>query len=46
MSCDVEIAVYTDCFTGAGLNWLRIPIAFWAIETWDDEPFLEKVSWT
>ncbi|KAF8912303.1 glycoside hydrolase family 5 protein [Mucidula mucida] len=31
---------------GAGLNWLRIPIAFWAIETWDDEPFLEKVSWT
>ncbi|KIO29181.1 glycoside hydrolase family 5 protein [Tulasnella calospora MUT 4182] len=29
----------------AGLNWVRIPIAFWAIETWDGEPFLEGVSW-
>ncbi|KAI5900779.1 glycoside hydrolase family 5 protein [Schizophyllum commune H4-8] len=31
---------------GAGLNWLRIPIAFWAIETWEGEPFLAKTSWT
>ncbi|KAJ7232221.1 glycoside hydrolase superfamily [Mycena haematopus] len=35
---------------GAGLNWLRIPIAFWAIETWAGPPFLEpflaKTSWT
>ncbi|KAK7061947.1 glycoside hydrolase family 5 protein [Favolaschia claudopus] len=31
---------------GAGLNWLRIPIAFWAIETWPGEPFLAKTSWT
>ncbi|KAL1745091.1 glycoside hydrolase family 5 protein [Schizophyllum fasciatum] len=30
---------------GAGLNWLRIPIAFWAIETWEGEPFLAKTSW-
>ncbi|KAH6905128.1 exo-beta-1,3-glucanase [Coprinopsis sp. MPI-PUGE-AT-0042] len=30
---------------GAGLNWLRIPIGFWAIETLDNEPFLESVSW-
>ncbi|KAJ7904777.1 glycoside hydrolase family 5 protein [Mycena olivaceomarginata] len=31
---------------GAGLNWIRIPIAFWAIETWPGEPFLAKTSWT
>lgn len=31
---------------GAGLNWLRIPIGFWAIETLENEPFLERVSWT
>ncbi|KAJ7682559.1 glycoside hydrolase family 5 protein [Mycena polygramma] len=30
---------------GAGLNWLRIPIPFWAIETWPGEPFLAKTSW-
>lgn len=30
---------------GAGLNWIRLPIPFWAIETWDGEPFLAKVSW-
>nr|ADX07305.1 putative cellulase/exo-1,3-beta-glucanase [Flammulina velutipes] len=38
-----EIAGYR---AGAGLNWIRIPIGFWAIETWDDEPFLAKVSWS
>ncbi|KJA22085.1 glycoside hydrolase family 5 protein [Hypholoma sublateritium FD-334 SS-4] len=31
---------------GAGLNFLRIPIAFWAIETWQGEPYLAKTSWT
>ncbi|KAH7909647.1 glycoside hydrolase family 5 protein [Hygrophoropsis aurantiaca] len=30
---------------GAGLNWIRLPIPFWAIEKWDFEPFLEKVCW-
>ncbi|KAF9449262.1 glycoside hydrolase family 5 protein [Macrolepiota fuliginosa MF-IS2] len=30
---------------GAGLNWVRLPIPFWAIEKWDDEPFLEKICW-
>ena len=29
----------------AGLNWIRLPIGFWAIETWTGEPFLEGVSW-
>ncbi|KAJ6528287.1 glycoside hydrolase family 5 protein [Mycena vulgaris] len=40
---------------GAGLNWVRVPIPFWAISTWTDvgtdgtgavaEPFLEGVCW-
>ncbi|ORX38968.1 glycoside hydrolase superfamily [Kockovaella imperatae] len=30
----------------AGLNWLRIPIGFWAISTQEGEPFLEGVAWT
>ncbi|TDL22949.1 glycoside hydrolase [Rickenella mellea] len=30
---------------GAGLNWVRVPIPFWAIEKWDGEPFLDKVCW-
>ncbi|KAJ2917012.1 hypothetical protein MD484_g3422, partial [Candolleomyces efflorescens] len=30
----------------AGLNWVRIPIGFWAIETMNDEPFLVGTSWT
>lgn len=42
---------------GAGLNWVRLPIPFWAIETWNDigvdsgsttpvaEPYLAKVCW-
>ncbi|WVQ79932.1 hypothetical protein IAT38_002033 [Cryptococcus sp. DSM 104549] len=29
----------------AGLNWVRLPIGFWSIETWDGEPYLERVSW-
>ncbi|KAI0319281.1 glycoside hydrolase superfamily [Amylostereum chailletii] len=30
---------------GAGLNWLRLPIPYWAIETRDGEPFLARVCW-
>ncbi|EAU80677.2 exo-beta-1,3-glucanase [Coprinopsis cinerea okayama7 len=30
---------------GAGLNWIRVPIGFWAVETWEGEPFLERTSW-
>lgn len=30
---------------GAGLNWVRLPIPYWAIEVWDGEPFLEGVAW-
>ncbi|KAF4590747.1 hypothetical protein EYR40_009344 [Pleurotus pulmonarius] len=30
----------------AGLNWVRIPIGFWAIGTMEHEPFLESASWT
>ncbi|KAJ7490539.1 exo-beta-1,3-glucanase [Mycena latifolia] len=30
----------------AGLNWVRIPIGFWAIEAMNDEPFLVGTSWT
>ncbi|KAJ7643673.1 exo-beta-1,3-glucanase [Roridomyces roridus] len=30
----------------AGLNWVRIPIGFWAIEALNDEPFLVGTSWT
>ncbi|KAJ7133535.1 glycoside hydrolase family 5 protein [Mycena epipterygia] len=30
----------------AGLNWVRIPIGFWAIEAINDEPFLVGTSWT
>ncbi|KIM40964.1 glycoside hydrolase family 5 protein [Hebeloma cylindrosporum] len=31
---------------GAGLNWVRIPLGFWAIETINDEPFLVGTSWS
>ncbi|KAJ7090300.1 exo-beta-1,3-glucanase [Mycena belliarum] len=30
----------------AGLNYVRIPIGFWAIEVLDGENFLPKTSWT
>ncbi|KAJ9122334.1 hypothetical protein QFC22_001755 [Naganishia vaughanmartiniae] len=29
----------------AGLNWIRLPIGYWALETFANEPFLEGVSW-
>ncbi|KAI7939939.1 hypothetical protein MJO28_013591 [Puccinia striiformis f. sp. tritici] len=28
----------------AGLNWIRLPVGWWMIETWDGEPFLKGVS--
>ncbi|KAJ2927009.1 hypothetical protein H1R20_g10093, partial [Candolleomyces eurysporus] len=31
---------------GAGLTWVRLPIGFWAIETFPGEPFLARTSWT
>lgn len=30
---------------GAGLNWVRIAVPFWAIEVQEGEPFLAYVSW-
>ncbi|KAJ6528100.1 glycoside hydrolase superfamily [Mycena capillaripes] len=41
---------------GAGLNWVRVPIPFWAVSSWSDtgtddngnvvgEPFLDGVCW-
>ncbi|KAF9783831.1 glycoside hydrolase family 5 protein [Thelephora terrestris] len=31
---------------GAGINWIRLPIPFWAIDVWEGEPFLPRTSWT
>ncbi|AAW44208.2 hypothetical protein CNF01760 [Cryptococcus deneoformans JEC21] len=30
---------------GAGLNYVRIALGYWAVETIDGEPYLAKVSW-
>ncbi|KAG7095572.1 hypothetical protein E1B28_006305 [Marasmius oreades] len=30
---------------GAGLNYVRLPLPYWAVETHSDEPFLPKVAW-
>ncbi|WVQ81392.1 hypothetical protein IAT38_003516 [Cryptococcus sp. DSM 104549] len=30
----------------AGLNYVRIALGYWAVETIDGEPYLPKVSWT
>jgi glucan 1,3-beta-glucosidase len=29
----------------AGLNWVRLPIAYWAVTTMANEPFVEGLSW-
>lgn len=29
----------------AGLNWVRLPIGWWVIETMGDEPFIAGLSW-
>ncbi|PPQ71289.1 hypothetical protein CVT26_011939 [Gymnopilus dilepis] len=44
---EVDIAQIAELILiqGAGLNFLRVPLAFWAIETWPGEPFLAKTSW-
>jgi glucan 1,3-beta-glucosidase len=31
---------------GAGLNFVRIPLPYWAIEVRDNEPFLAHTCWT
>lgn len=31
---------------GAGLNWVRLPVPYWAIETFDSEPYFERTAWT
>lgn len=45
----VELTAQTEQdfadIAAAGLNWVRIPIGYWAIETQEDEPFLRGVSW-
>jgi len=28
----------------AGLKWVRLPVGWWMIETWDKEPFVEGLS--
>ncbi|KAI1792509.1 glycoside hydrolase [Ganoderma leucocontextum] len=30
---------------GAGLNWIRLPVPYWAVETWPGEPFLARKAW-
>lgn len=30
----------------AGLNWIRIPMGYWAIETLPGDPYVPKTSWT
>lgn len=30
---------------GYGLNFVRIPLPYWAIEVRDNEPFLGGVAW-
>ncbi|PPQ73542.1 hypothetical protein CVT24_007452 [Panaeolus cyanescens] len=30
---------------GAGLNWVRLPIPYWAVDVYEGEPFLAKTSW-
>lgn len=44
-----EIPVQTEDdiaeIAGAGLNWVRIPIPYWAIDVWNNEPFLARTSW-
>lgn len=27
------------------MNWVRIPLPFWSISKWENEPFLERTSW-
>ncbi|PWN44031.1 glycoside hydrolase [Ceraceosorus guamensis] len=29
----------------AGLNWVRLPVGYWALDVEEDEPFLAHVSW-
>ncbi|KAK4056072.1 hypothetical protein OIO90_002803 [Microbotryomycetes sp. JL221] len=29
----------------AGINWVRIPLPHWAVQTFDGEPFVSQVAW-
>jgi glucan 1,3-beta-glucosidase len=29
----------------AGMNWIRLPVPFWIVETVETEPYLEGVAW-
>lgn len=29
----------------AGMNWIRLPVPFWIVETVEEEPYLEGVAW-
>ncbi|KAI0695715.1 glycoside hydrolase superfamily [Cytidiella melzeri] len=31
---------------GAGLNWVRLPVPYWAVDVWPGEPFLANTAWT
>lgn len=46
---DLVIRVQTEDdfaeMAGAGLNWVRIPVPYWAIDVWNNEPFLARTSW-
>ena len=28
------------------MNWIRLPVPYWAIETWPGEPYLANTAWT
>ena len=47
LSCAFAIQSEQDFaeIAGAGLNWVRIPIPFWAIDVWEGEPFLPRTCW-
>jgi aryl-phospho-beta-D-glucosidase BglC (GH1 family) len=43
---DVQTELDFANIAAAGLNWVRIPMGYWAVETTSDEPYVSKVSWT
>lgn len=30
---------------GAGLNWVRLGVGYWAVETYEGDTYLEGVAW-
>lgn len=45
IATDVQTEEDFALIAGAGLNYVRIPMGFWAVETNTDEPYLQGVSW-